>query len=36
MEDNPLLTEKIVNNKDEIVNSLLIEELYKNKRMASC
>ena len=36
MEDNPLLTEKIVNNKDEIVNSLLIEELYKNKIMASC
>lgn len=36
MEDNPLLTEKIVNNKDEIVNSSLIEELYKNKRIANC
>ena len=36
MEDNPLLTEKIVNNKDEIVNSLLIEELYKNKRIVNC
>lgn len=36
MEDNPLLTEKIVNNKDEIVNSSLIEELYKNKRLANC
>ena len=36
MEDNPLLTEKIVNNKDEIINLLLIEELYKNKRIANC
>ena len=36
IEDNPLLTEKIVNNKDEIVNSSLIEELYKNKRIANC